>query len=88
MPKQTDADFSSLPRDERVTVLKLSALLRLADALDRSHTQKLTDFDTEIKEDKFILHVHGTHDTNLEKAALSEKGDLFEAVSGYSLLMV
>lgn len=87
-PKQTDADFHSLPRDERVTVLKLTALLRIADALDRSHTQKLTDFDTEIKEDKFILHIHGTHDTNLEKAALSEKGDLFETVFGYSLLMV
>jgi hypothetical protein len=30
----------SLPREDRIIVLKLSALLRVADALDRGHTQR------------------------------------------------
>jgi exopolyphosphatase/guanosine-5'-triphosphate,3'-diphosphate pyrophosphatase len=36
-PKESDPEYANLPADARETVRALSALLRIADALDRSH---------------------------------------------------
>jgi len=77
--------FRALPRSDRTLVLKLAAILRVADALDRSHSQRITDIAILQKEDSFILRVKNTHDTNLEKSALAEKGDLFESIFGYNI---
>ena len=82
-----EAAFSALPRNDRVLVLKLSAILRVADALDRSHSQKIKELIPELRGDNMILRVEGTQDTNLERIALEEKGDLFESVFGYKLLL-
>lgn len=87
VPDQRDSSFTSLPRLERVTVLKLAAILRVADALDRSHSQKELEISTKIENDNLILSVHGVQSLNLEKIALAEKGDLFESVFGYKLIL-
>ncbi len=87
-PSRHDEEFSLLPRPIRIEILKLSALLRIADALDRSHTQKLNDFTCQIRDNTLILRFNGTQDCNLEKLALADKGDVFESVFGYKLLLV
>ena len=86
-PNQNDSSFTSLPRTERISVLKLAAILRVADALDRSHSQKEIEISTKIEEDNLILRVEGVQNLNLEKIALLEKGDLFESVFGYKLIL-
>lgn len=87
-PSQRDTSFAALPRADRVSVLKLAALLRVADALDRSHTQKIIDFEPEFRGEQLILKIEGTQDTSLEKIALAEKSGLFESVFGYNLIIV
>lgn len=87
IPDQTDSIFSSLPRTERITVAKLAAILRVADALDRSHSQKELKITPKILDDSLILRIHGVQNLNLEKIALVEKGDLFEAIFGYKLIL-
>lgn len=42
-PKQKHPEFASLSTANQIIVKKLSAILRVADALDRSHQQKISD---------------------------------------------
>lgn len=87
-PQQDAVDFYSLSRLDRMAVLKLTAVLRVADALDRGHSQRIKSFDTEFKGDSFILKLHGVQDTILEKIAMKEKADMFESIFGYKVILV
>lgn len=88
LPNASHPGYSSLARSDRTMVLKLSALLRIADALDRGHSQHIEDFDIELSRDTLLLRARGTHDVTLERLALEEKDDLFEDIFGYKLIMV
>ncbi|HKL85844.1 MAG TPA: HD domain-containing protein [Treponemataceae bacterium] len=88
LPNSRHLGYASLPRFERTIVLKLSALLRVADALDRGHSQHIEDFELELSKDVLYLRACGTHDVTLERLALEEKADLFEDIFGYSLIMI
>ncbi|MBN2810332.1 HD domain-containing protein [Treponema zuelzerae] len=79
--------YATLARQDRTMVLKLSALLRIADALDRGHSQHIEDFDIELSKDTLYLRARGTHDVTLERMALEEKADLFEEIFGYRLVL-
>ena len=87
-PSQAHQEYASLPRSERTIVLKLSALLRIADALDRGHSQHIQDFDIELSRDTVFLRSKGTHDITLERIALEEKADIFEDIFDYKLIML
>ncbi len=82
-----DDDFLSLPRKDRMKVLKLSAILRVADALDRGHSQRLSNVKITLSETMLIINLKDIRDTKLEKQAIEEKGDLFESVFGYTVLL-
>ncbi len=88
VPSPAHAGYVSLPRSDRTMVLKLSSLLRIADALDRGHSQHIRDFDIELSRDTLILRAQGTHDVTLERLALDEKANLFEEIFGYKLIVV
>jgi exopolyphosphatase/guanosine-5'-triphosphate,3'-diphosphate pyrophosphatase len=80
--------FIPLPRrSDRILILKLAAVLRIADALDRGHVQKLRNFDVSIKNDAVVLRCAAEHANVLEKIALAEKSDLFESVFGYKVYL-
>ena len=87
-PSPAHSEYASLPRTDRTMVLKLSALLRVADALDRGHSQHIEDFDVELTRDTLFLRARGTHHITLERLALDEKAGLFEDVFGYKLVVV
>lgn len=82
-----DKLFSSLSRADRTKVLKLSSILRIADALDRGHSQSIRDFDIELRNDTLLIHTRETQDTSLERFALSQKDNLFESVFGYKVVL-
>ena len=83
-----DSDFKLLPRETRMTILKLTSILRVADALDRGHRQKLTDFTINFAKDSITFRVKARTNLNLEKLATEEKGELFENVFGYKIVLV
>jgi len=85
-PLQSHPNYMSLPREDRVVVLKASALLRVADALDRDHTQRLKLSAVEVKEDHLVLRTDGQDDLSLERLSLSEKADMFEDVFGLKVV--
>ena len=86
-PQRSHTLYMGLRRDERVVVQKLSALLRVADALDRSHTQQIIISDLNIKKDSLIIRTSYSGDLSLEELSLSEKGDLFENVFGLKAVL-
>jgi exopolyphosphatase/guanosine-5'-triphosphate,3'-diphosphate pyrophosphatase len=86
-PNSTHVEYTSLARDERLMVLKLSSLLRIADALDRSHTQHIEEIEAEIREDDLYLSTHFTGNITLEVYALESKAELFEEIFGYRVVL-
>ncbi len=85
---QDDSEFKLLPRGNRMIVLKLSAILRVADALDRSHQQILNDFTIHFATDSMTIRAKGNKNLNMEKFAVAQKSDLFENIFGYKVVLV
>lgn len=85
---QEDEQFTSLSRTERLTILKLAAILRIADSLDRAHTQRIQNFKIALTNDTMTIKTDGTHNNVLEKIAITEKSDLFESVFGYKVVLI
>ncbi|MFP4642805.1 MAG: HD domain-containing protein [Spirochaetales bacterium] len=87
-PQASHPEFSSLRREHRLMVLKLGAILRIADALDRSHGQRVHSLDVEIQEADVLLHCEHTSDIQVERYGVDVKGDMFEQVYGYAVKVV
>ena len=64
------------------TIAKLTAILRIANGLDRSHKQKFGDIRVHIQGDRMILTVQAGIDITLEKGMISHRADFFEEVFG------
>jgi exopolyphosphatase/guanosine-5'-triphosphate,3'-diphosphate pyrophosphatase len=56
-PKLSHAGFAALDPDDREIVTILGALLRLADGLDRSHTDAVRDLDVWLDGDRLVVMV-------------------------------
>ena len=67
-----------------IKLAKLSAILCLANALDRGHVDKLKDTRVEVREKSMELAILASYDGDLtlEKLAVSENSRLFEEVFG------
>ncbi len=64
------------------TVIKLTAILRLANALDRSHRQKIRDIRVTLKDEQLQILVDSKADIALERGMLARKADFFAQVFG------
>jgi exopolyphosphatase/guanosine-5'-triphosphate,3'-diphosphate pyrophosphatase len=87
LPKPTHVEFTSLTRAQRATVSKLAAILRVADALDRSHSRKVREFTVELRSDEMLLRVDATGDLSLERLAMRSKAEMFEEVFGRKVVV-
>jgi exopolyphosphatase/guanosine-5'-triphosphate,3'-diphosphate pyrophosphatase len=81
-PSLQHEPFKVLPAKDRVVVSKLSAILRIADALDTEHAGKVTGVSVEYERPRFMLKLHGRDDLLLEKWALAKRTPLLEEVLG------
>lgn len=79
-PKASHEGYESLKSGERRRVDRLSALLRLADALDREHEQQVEEMQMDLDDDRLTLRLRGHGDMLLEQWSVSKKGRLFEKV--------
>lgn len=78
----TKADGPTIPREDLAVVAKLAAIIRLADALDRSYCQKLKGCSISISEQNIILKVQSKLDISLESWTFDHKSEFFEGVFG------
>jgi exopolyphosphatase/guanosine-5'-triphosphate,3'-diphosphate pyrophosphatase len=86
-PSLQHEPYKILPAKDRVTVSKLAALLRLADALDNEHG-KVSSFSMAYDRPRFLLKLQGQGDLLLEKWALVKRFPLFEEVFGARMAIV
>jgi exopolyphosphatase/guanosine-5'-triphosphate,3'-diphosphate pyrophosphatase len=68
-------------------IVKLSALLRLADALDRTHASRVDEIYASIRPKRVKLEVLSRYDVSLELEAAREHGPLFANVFGRKLAL-
>lgn len=92
-PSSTHVNYIALPREDRILVLKLGAILRVADALDRGHDRRVGKLVVDRREDHLLLKVldaSGQQETelSLERLSLAEKGDMFADVYGMEPVIV
>lgn len=85
MPTVQDENFRALSPSDRSTVIKLSALLRLADAMDVSHTHRVRSVSLRMTKNKWLLKLHGDGSLSLETWALEKRRSLFQDVFGMKL---
>ena len=71
---------NSLDKDSYMIVAKLTAILRLASGLDRSHKQKLKGLKAVLKENQLVLTIDTQEDITLEKCFFEDREDFFQEV--------
>ncbi len=86
-PDSNHPHFSELTREERMTVIKLAAILRVADCLDRSHSQRIKKVDLKREGDTYVIETPGVEDTTVEQLAIIGKCDIFREIYGYEVVL-
>ncbi len=84
-PKPSHVEYMALPRESRIAVNKLAAILRVADALVRGRGRQLEHLRFEHGDDELFIYVPSLSESMLEQRALAIKGDMFEEVYGMKL---
>jgi len=84
-PKEKHNEFLRLHQIDRETVRSLAAILRVADALDRSHEGRVRGVSCAREDGKLRLALTCEGDCEREAAAAEGKGALFEEVFGCEL---
>lgn len=84
-PKRSHIDYLSLPRERRVIVNRLAALLRVADALDASRSGQIRELECRVDDDGLVIFSPAGADLVLEQRDLKSKGDMFEDVFGLTI---
>lgn len=80
IPRPNHVDFMRLSDSQRERATRLAALLRVADALDRSHLQSVDGVSVKMGETEVKLLLDSEDDCLLERWALAQKKSLFEKV--------
>lgn len=78
---------TAMSREEYLLTAKLAAILRLANAMDRSHYQKVKALNVKLKDRTLYLIIDSVKDVSLELGLLKDKTEFFESVFGIQLLM-
>ena len=72
--------FSALDSGSYLVIAKLTAILRLANGLDRSHKQKFKNVKTSLKDEELIFTVDTNEDITLEKGLFDARAAFFQEV--------
>ena len=84
-PKPSHVEYTALPREQRVVINKLAAILRVGDALSQGHIQSAAKLQFERQGDDFIILVPDAEKLLLEKRSIVRKGGMFEEIYGMKI---
>jgi exopolyphosphatase/guanosine-5'-triphosphate,3'-diphosphate pyrophosphatase len=82
MPDTDHECYAELSDGDRDRMRSLAALLRVADALDHDHKQKVSAVKAKARDTKLRLKVRARGDVTLDEWSLESKGDLFQKEFG------
>ena len=81
-PKSYHLAYISLTRERRIVVLKLASMLRVADALDKGHRQRISNIHVEQKDGDLLIQSTNFGDISMERYGLAQKAKMMEDVFG------
>ena len=81
-PNKSHQPYMALDSEARIVVSKLAAILRVANALDADHLQKIRDVRLLSEGDHWVLEVEGAGDMTIERLAALARADLLTEVFG------
>ncbi len=88
-PKRSHSEFASLLQSDQQLVLKLSALLRIADSLDRLHSGNIIDIKLRFESGKLLFFIYyKKHFPEIELWNLERRKALFEDVFNIKLIPI
>jgi len=87
MPSARHVAFQNLSPANQRLILHLVPLLRLADALDRSHDQRVETLAVELLPNRVVIALSSDAGTNLELWAGERAGEVFRQVYGRPLVL-
>ena len=79
--------YARLTPGEQNRVTRMAAILRIADSLDRDHTQNVKRVLVSLKRPNLLLTLETTSDTYIEEWAIKNKGKLFEKAFGLNVII-
>jgi exopolyphosphatase/guanosine-5'-triphosphate,3'-diphosphate pyrophosphatase len=85
LPQKSHVFYMSLDRETRVSVNKLAAILRVANALDADHLQNVKDLRVLRESDGWVLEVSGAGDLTMGRHAMTARSDMLVEVFGQEL---
>jgi exopolyphosphatase/guanosine-5'-triphosphate,3'-diphosphate pyrophosphatase len=87
VPRLDHPSYAALSVEDRIRVCKLAAILRVADALERTHIQRVSKIEITRTSSKLHIRLPGLEDAAIERLAMSSKADLFEQVFGLTVII-
>ncbi|HMP16581.1 MAG TPA: Ppx/GppA phosphatase family protein, partial [Gemmatales bacterium] len=87
-PKKKHEAFARLSEADQKTVLRLSAILRLADGMDRSHTRSVQAVECQVRGRIVHVAMHAVNYPEIDVWGAAQKGKLFEKVFDKELELV
>jgi exopolyphosphatase/guanosine-5'-triphosphate,3'-diphosphate pyrophosphatase len=82
MPAARHLGFQAMAPGDKNTVLLLLPLLRLADSLDRSHSQQIDSVDCKVRGNSVMLEVKSHAGADLDLWAAERVADIFRQIYG------
>ena len=87
LPQKSHLPYVALDRPDRLIVNKLAAILRVANALDAEHLQKIKDVRMVQRGETWVLEVEGEGDVTMERMVAAARSDMFREVYGRQFLV-
>jgi exopolyphosphatase/guanosine-5'-triphosphate,3'-diphosphate pyrophosphatase len=87
LPQKSHLPYVALDAPDRLIVNKLSAILRVANALDAEHLQKVKDVRMVQRGEAWILELDGAGDVTMERMVAVARADMFAETYGRQLLI-
>ncbi|NMB80583.1 MAG: hypothetical protein GYA14_02060, partial [Ignavibacteria bacterium] len=89
-PKKSHDDFSELPERTQSIIKKLSAILRVADSLDRTHKKIVKNVECRVTRNaiELSIEIKKNGNTEIELWSLDRRKFLFEEIFGRNLSVV
>lgn len=79
---QVQTSDENFKNEDIIIIAKLTAILRLANSLDRSHKQKLMDSKIVVKDGELVITTGYDGDLTLEQFSFKQKAEFFEEIFG------
>ena len=87
LPSEDNRGYRILTNEDKVLVSKLTAIIRIADALDRSHAQKVEEMEISFKGNELIVTVSGSAAILIDEWTFIKKSAFMQEVFGVKTII-